>query len=120
MRPARLLKGLNSLLAFGLAAAAAFAQNSFPTSIVIQRATGPIVVDGDLSDEGWKGAERIETWYETNPGDNTPPPVKNVGYLTYDDKAFYAGFDFEDPEPRSIRAPLVDRDNVSSSIDYGA
>lgn len=119
MRPGGLFKGLTSLLAFGLAAAVAGAENWTPPSIVIRRATGPIVVDGDLSEEAWKGAEPIEAWYETNPGDNTPPSVRNVGYLTYDDKAFYAGFDFEDPEPRSIRAPLVDRDNVNSSIDYG-
>src|SRR2546426_5129099 len=41
--------------------------------IVIHRSAGPITIDGDLSDEGWKGAARVETWYEVQPGDNTPP-----------------------------------------------
>ncbi|PYP99698.1 MAG: hypothetical protein DMF82_24070 [Acidobacteria bacterium] len=85
----------------------------------IHRASGPITVDGDLSDEGWRGAARVDTWYETNPGDNTPPKVKNVGYLTYDDKFFYAGFEFQDPEPGKIRAPLGDRDALPGTTDYG-
>jgi len=36
--------------------------------ITIQRARGPIVVDGDLSDEGWRGATRIDRWYEAPTG----------------------------------------------------
>ncbi|HEY2944339.1 MAG TPA: DUF5916 domain-containing protein [Vicinamibacteria bacterium] len=88
-------------------------------SIAIRRATGPITVDGDLSDPGWKDAVRIDTWFETNPGDNTPPPVKNVGYLAYDDRFLYAAFEFSDPDPSKIRAPVSDRDNVGSDTDYG-
>ena len=76
-------------------------------------------MDGDLSDPGWKGATKITTWYETNPGDNIEPKVKNVGYLTYDDKYFYAAFEFFDPDPGQIRAPFGDRDNVPSYTDYG-
>lgn len=87
--------------------------------IPIARASGPIAVDGDLSDPGWRGATKITTWYETNPGDNVEPKVRNVGYLTYDEKFLYAGFEFFDPEPGKIRAPYGDRDNVPSSTDYG-
>jgi hypothetical protein len=76
-------------------------------------------MDGDLSDPGWKGATKVDTWYETNPGDNVPPKVKSVGYLTYDDRFLYAGFEFFDPEPEKIRAPFGDRDNVPSYTDYG-
>jgi hypothetical protein len=54
----------------------------------ITRAQGPIVIDGNLNDDGWRNALRIERWYEINPGDNTEPRVRNVGYLTYDDKFF--------------------------------
>src|SRR5882724_11193313 len=42
-------------------------------SIRISRATGPITIDGDLSDAGWRGAKVVETWYEVNPGDNLEP-----------------------------------------------
>jgi len=89
-----------------------------PAALPIARTQAAIRVDGLLDDAGWQGAAPIDVWYETNPGDNTPPKVKSVGYLSYDDKFFYAGFDFEDPDPASIRAPFGDRDNVPSSTDY--
>ncbi|MFI5371239.1 MAG: DUF5916 domain-containing protein, partial [Candidatus Eisenbacteria bacterium] len=86
--------------------------------LTIQRAAGPIVVDGDLSDPGWQGITPITTWFETNVGDNVEPQVRNVGYLAYDDKFLYAAFHFEDPHPEGVRAPLGDHDNVSSATDY--
>jgi hypothetical protein len=86
----------------------------------ISRAAGPISIDGDLSDEGWRGATRVEKWYETQPGDNTEPGVHNVGYLTYDDKFFYAAFEFDDPDLKALRAPFADRDNLGNGFnDYG-
>jgi hypothetical protein len=88
------------------------------TPLHIAHIKGPITIDGKLDDEGWRDVPPNDTWYETNPGDNTPPRVKSVGYLGYDDKYFYAGFRFEDPHPEAIRAPVSDRDNVSSSTDY--
>ena len=45
--------------------------------------------------------------------------MKLKGYLAYDDKFFYAAFEFADPHPEAIRAPLGDRDNVPSYTDYG-
>lgn len=83
-----------------------------------RRITTPIRLDGVLDEEGWRLAERVETWFETNPGDNTPPAVGNLGYVVYDDRCFYAGFEFQDPEPRRIRAPLGDHDSTSSASDY--
>jgi hypothetical protein len=89
-------------------------------TIHITRATGPIVIDGDLSDPAWRSATRVEKWYETRPGDNVEPKVRSVGYLTFDDKYFYAGFEFDDPSPAAIRAPFADRDNINGNADdYG-
>lgn len=86
----------------------------------INRTAGPIVVDGELNDVGWQGAERVETWYEINPGDNVTPMVRSLAYLAYDDRFFYAGFEFDDSNPRAIRAPYSDRDAISgNSTDYG-
>ncbi len=82
-------------------------------------AAGSITIDGDLSDRGWKEVTPVTTWYETNVGDNVEPQVKNVGYLAYDDQYFYAGFEFQDPHPEIIRAPLADHDQLSGSTDYG-
>lgn len=110
--------GLGIVCGAGLVGATA-AQGAMGPDIRITRATSPIVVDGDLSDPAWKAVEPITDWLETNPGDNVPPQVKSVGYLAYDDKFLYAGFEFDEPDPKTIRAPLGDRDNVPSFTDYG-
>lgn len=96
----------------------AAAQAEAPESLRIARTAGAISLDGVLDDPGWKGSAPIQTWYETSPGDNQAPRVKNVGYLAYDEKYFYAGFEFEDPDPRQIKAPFADRDNVHNTTDY--
>ena len=101
------------------AARSATPESTLGDPLSIKRVTGGIVVDGDLSDEGWRSAARVETWYETNPGDNIEPKVKTVAWLGYDDKFFYAAFEFSDPSPERIRAPYGDRDNVPSYTDYG-
>ncbi len=107
-------------LGFPLVAVAGAAEPAEPGPITlrIHRMDGSISVDGDLSDEGWKGAAPIDTWFEVNPGDNAPPKVKTVAYLAYDDKALYAGFQLDDPDPRRIRAPFADRDSLSNDTDY--
>ncbi len=96
-----------------------FAQPENPGPIEIRRVMGEIHVDGDLSDSGWQEAARVDTFFETKPGDNVPPQVQNIAYLAYDDHYFYAGFFFEDKDPIAIRARLADRDNVPSYTDYG-
>ena len=85
----------------------------------ITRAKGPITIDGVLNDEGWRDALRVDRWYEVNPGDSIDPPVKSTGYLTYDDKFLYAAFEFDDPDPGRIVAPLGDHDYLSGSFDFG-
>src|SRR3954465_13996635 len=86
----------------------------------ISRTAGTIKIDGNLSDEGWRGVTPVTTWYEANPGDNTPPKVRNVGRIAYDDRFLYAAFDFDDPNPRAIRAPYSDRDDSGGGFyDFG-
>ncbi|HQR45114.1 MAG TPA: DUF5916 domain-containing protein, partial [Thermoanaerobaculia bacterium] len=66
---------------------------------------------------GWKGALVVDRFYEYNPGDNTPPRVRTVAWLTYDAKALYVAFRCDDPDPSKIRAPFVERDNVIGNQD---
>src|SRR5436853_7178606 len=112
---------LFATLASAGAAAPAGAQSALSGEpIAIARSAGKITIDGDLGDEGWRNATKIDKWYETQPGDNVEPKVKNVGYLTFDDRFLYAAFEFEDPEPAAIRAPFADRDNIGNFLnDYG-
>lgn len=89
-------------------------------AIHITRSAGAITIDGDLSDELWRNATRVEKFYEIEPGDNIEPQVKSVGFLTYDARFLYAAFEFEDPEPSTIRAPLGDRDSIGGdTTDFG-
>lgn len=112
----RLLLGCVCLSIAGLPLAAA-QPPARPPAKVIRRAAGPITIDGSLSDPGWKGATVYDTWFETNPGDNTPPKVKSVGYVTYDDRFFYVGIEMWDPNPSQIRSVYGDHDNLSGNVD---
>jgi hypothetical protein len=108
---------LLALLAPALAAAPALATPAPPPPMRISRASAPIVVDGELSDAGWKDALKIDQFYETSPGDNIPAKVKTTVWLTYDDRYLYIGVQCDDPDPRQIRAPYVDRDQVLGTDD---
>ena len=107
------------IMLYLLALAAAVLEAQTGPEIRIARAAGPIVMDGDLSDPGWKGATKVDTFFETNPGDNVPPKVRTVAYLTYDEKFFYAAFEFYDPDISLLRAPYGDRDALPGYTDYG-
>lgn len=88
-----------------------------PPGIRVSRTAERIAVDGDLSDAGWKGAARIEEFWEYRPGENVAPKVKTVALVTYDGKALYVGVACDDPEPGRIRAPFVERDQVFGDQD---
>src|SRR5688572_3529707 len=99
---------------------AALRAGAIPTKVNISKVSGPVAIDGDLSDDAWRNAQRIETFVEYFRGDNTSPPAKTIGFLAYDAQAVYVAFLATDPSPRAIRAPLVDRDKVLGDQDYVA
>jgi hypothetical protein len=108
-----------AILAVACSASIARAADPKPgPPLSIRRATGPITIDGDLSDAGWQGADSVTVWFETRVGDNVEPQVRNRAWLAYDEKYFYAAFAFDD-SAGGVRAPLGDHDAVSSSTDYG-
>src|SRR5207244_10126613 len=107
----------NLLVLLFVATAAVAQAPPAPPPITIRRAEGAIRIDGDLSDPGWKNAATIDKFYETSPADNIPAKVRTVAYLTYDDHAFYVGVRCDDPDPKKIRAPYVDRDQVIGTDD---
>jgi len=119
VRPVSLAPALPAVVLLLAGVPAAAGESLRGAEIRINRAAGAIAVDGDLSDPGWRGAARVETWYEIRPGDNVEPKVKSVAFVTYDDQYLYAGFQFTDPDPAQIRAPYGDRDEISPGIDFG-
>ena len=65
-----------------------------------------IVVGGDLSDPGWKGAAVVATFFETVFGDNRAPSVTTGAWLAYDDRYLYIAVRCNDPDPQDPRASL--------------
>jgi hypothetical protein len=88
-----------------------------PAPIEITKTAAPIVLDGSLDDAAWQTAAKIDRFYETSPGDNTPPKVNTIAYVTYDNRYFYIGVRADDPDAKKIRAPFVDRDGVIGTDD---
>ena len=62
-------------------------------------------VDGRLDDPAWRTAKRLVNFAEVEPGDNIHPSVETEAFMAYDDDFLYAAFEFDDPDPRAIRAP---------------
>jgi hypothetical protein len=119
------------LLPFGLglialAAASATSQQNRPperaggpgpaASFAVTRAPGPIRVDGRLDDAGWQGAPEIPLDWEWTPGDNVRPPVRTTCRITYSPSNLYIGCQAADPDPPSIRARLVARDDTERLV----
>src|SRR5262245_55777460 len=100
-----------------LLCASAFVINAQTAPLPLTRTNAPISLDGKLEDAAWQSAAKIDRFYETSPGDNTPPKVHTIAYITYDEKYFYIGVRADDPDPSKIRAPFVDRDGVIGTDD---
>ncbi|HEY8182192.1 MAG TPA: DUF5916 domain-containing protein [Thermoanaerobaculia bacterium] len=76
----------------------------------IRESSGPIRVDGSLSEDAWKSATPIPLAFEWHPGDNVAPPVKTDVLVTFDRQMLYVAFHAYDPKPSAISAHLTDRD----------
>lgn len=87
-------------------------QVTFP----VVRATASIRIDGVLDDEAWKTAVVVPLPYEWAPGDNVPPPVATECLVTYDGTRLFVAFRASDPDPSTIRAHLMDRDDTDTLI----
>jgi hypothetical protein len=81
-------------------------------TVGIQRAPGPIRIDGELDDPGWVGATRIRGFVEYVPREGSQPPVETEVMLAYDEANLYVAFVAMDPEPGEIRATLQPRDRL--------
>jgi hypothetical protein len=78
----------------------------------IESTSEPVHVDGVLDEPVWQSAQAMEFDAETSPADNVTPPVRTIGYMTYDRKNLYVAFRASDPNPHEIRAHLSDRDSA--------
>ena len=82
----------------------------------VTKAASKIGVDGVLDEEAWAAAPTIPLPFEWQPGDNIPALVKTECLVTYDIHNLYVGFRCFDPEPKKMRAHLMDRDDTDTLI----
>jgi Domain of unknown function (DUF5916)/Carbohydrate family 9 binding domain-like len=82
----------------------------------VVKAPGPIKIDGVLDEAAWSEAPKIPLPFEWQPGDNIAPPVKTECLVTYDLNNLYVAFRCFDPDPKKIRAHLMDRDDSDTLI----
>ncbi len=83
---------------------------------VVKKVSSKIHIDGVINEKAWKEAVKTGIEYEWTPGDATPAPVKSEVMVTFDRKNFYVAFICYDPEPKKIRAHLMDRDSINTFI----
>ena len=76
----------------------------------------PPVIDGTLDDEAWQKATVLSDFYQTNPGDNTPPSYPTDVMIGYDSTNLYLAFHAKD-DPSRVRATVAKRDNVLATDD---
>ncbi len=112
----RHMPALFALALLALPPAAVRAEITPAKSYVVPPAAGTIKVDGVLDEPAWTGAAVLSDFTEWLPGDNTPPPVKTECLVTFDKANLYVAFRCFDPEPRKIRAHLMDRDATDTLI----
>ena len=75
-----------------------------------------IRIDGVLDETAWQRAASVQLPYEYFPGDNVEAPVETTMFITFDQSRLYFAFDCKDPDPSSIRAHLMDRDDIQPFV----
>ncbi len=79
-------------------------------------ATSEIEVDGILDEQAWRDATVLPVEFEWFPGNNIEPPVKTEALVTFGERALYVAFRAHDPNPKQIRAHLMDRDEINTFV----
>ena len=73
-------------------------------------AKGRIVVDGQLSEPEWAGAETLTDFFQQEPTEGALSNFKSDVRLVYDDETLYVGAMLYDPEPDKLVSNELKRD----------
>ena len=91
--------------------------NFSPEVTILKIPDGKIEIDGELNEEEWKTAAKINNFYEIEPGDNVKPAVNTEVLICYDENNLYFGFICYEDNVNKIRKTLTHRD-VTYDDDY--
>ncbi|HZL95128.1 MAG TPA: DUF5916 domain-containing protein, partial [Vicinamibacterales bacterium] len=96
---------------------AAFAQGPVAqmSAIPLHEGTGPIVLDGDLSDPAWSQATPITAFVQREPLEGAPGTMRTEARVAFDATAIYVAVHAFDSDPDRIMGFLTRRDADSSS-----
>jgi Domain of unknown function (DUF5916)/Carbohydrate family 9 binding domain-like len=78
-------------------------------------ANGPIVIDGNLTEEVWKSAPLISEFLQREPAEGAEPTYRTEARIAFDDQALYVGIRAIDGEPNKLVGILTRRDQRSPS-----
>lgn len=78
-----------------------------PGSYVIYRTSGPIEVDGQISEPDWEAVPWTEDFVDINGRDHPTPRLRTRAKMLWDDEALYVVADLEEPH---VWATLTERD----------
>jgi hypothetical protein len=88
----------------------AFSQKIENKSVAAIRTKEKIVINGVLSEESWKNAQKAVDFTEINPTEGKKPQFPTEVSILYDDYAIYVGAMMYDNYPDSILRQLGERD----------
>jgi hypothetical protein len=75
----------------------------------------PPVIDGHLDEAAWSEATVASAFVESSPRPGAPASLRSEARVLVDGQALYVGLKYYDPEPARILAPLVRRDDETTS-----
>lgn len=104
-----------------------FTHLCFPLEIIGQdkkqveaiRISEPPKIDGELSDEAWKGVPEASGFVQQFPHNGDPASFDTWVKFVYNDKALYIGAYMYDPNPDSILTELGKRDELNMVDIFG-
>jgi hypothetical protein len=102
----------------GASCLATAAEDLAPERASFGRAIGEITLDGRLDEASWRSATPRTRFYEIYPANVGAPAVATSVSFLYDERNVYVAIRALDPQPASIRAPIVRRDQVLADQDY--
>jgi len=100
------------------AAGALPAESFYVRTAHAARRTGPIEIDGKMSEPAWQAAPLEDNFTQVNPEEGKPASVHTAFRVLWDDEYLYFGAVCDDPEPLTISLSRRDRFIEGDSVQF--
>lgn len=99
-----------ALLFFCIAQTKLYSQGNEKYFLNIKKATGPIVVDGEITEADWQLSDSAGNFFLNFPFDTSEAKNQTVVYMTYDNQNLYIAAKCFDPTPEKCVIQSLKRD----------